>query len=96
LADERAAQTDLFWLGYSGRQVPEVCQTRARKTLKESGSGVRHLVLFKRVKNFSGVLHLEQLRIPRQWVDSMGRHGVQFTAPVGLSSRPCDLAVTTS
>mgnify|MGYP006865014904 CR=1 FL=1 len=30
LADERTALTDLFWLGYSGRQVPEVCQTGAR------------------------------------------------------------------
>ena len=32
------------------------------------------------VKNFRGVLHMCALRIPRLWVDSMGRHGVQFTA----------------
>ncbi len=55
-------------------------------------SGVGLLCAFRSTKNFSGVLHLVQLHTPRQWVDSMGRLGVQFAAPgrlVRWAQRSC-------
>ncbi len=40
MADERAAQTDPFWLSYSGSQVPEVCQSRASAGVAATCTGI--------------------------------------------------------
>ena len=58
------------------RRAPE----ETRFFIGQAAPGVGHLVQLWAGDNFSGVLHLSELRDPFWWVGSTGRHEVHFNA----------------